>query len=403
MSLGIFENCKFVVVSNVRAMNALVRVHGGTVCRKVDAQTHYLVQSWLDDMSDSQEAQFALALRYAPHCQIVPPSFISACVERGQLVDVIEHAIGAQWKFARSSIHWAQNACIERLVGEDEVPQSFDEFDSPKADRRRDIGVRSNRNVLYIQSLIARRSNSRRASDLISALADLLGAFFHGMRVICTSDNNASILDDGDDGDECVVRVRYDADDRFVYPAERRRGRVRAIDVLESAWPQCKRAHRDVAMLALITDVDLFEVADSDEPFWGRAIGDGAAIASFHCFEATKRAVSSSSSSKTSKTPLYYVFNTIAHELAHTLGIDHCHHYKCLMNSVEASVDNIEATVLCPIDLHKLCHALDVDSIERAQRLIEAYAKHGKHMFQLEIKAAQLFLEQHHNVIDYSD
>ncbi len=64
----------------------------------------------------------------------------------------------------------------------------------------------------------------------------------------------------------------------------------------------------------------------------------------------------------------------LTHEIAHTLGIPHCVHYRCLMNEGGASGKPMH---LCPVCLRKLNHATGVDPVERYRRLLDAYRTAG--------------------------
>lgn len=63
-------------------------------------------------------------------------------------------------------------------------------------------------------------------------------------------------------------------------------------------------------------------------------------------------------------------FSTVLHECMHTIGIDHCIAWTCIMNSMVNSVFS-----LCPCDLRKLHHAIGFDIKERLHRLSKAYKK----------------------------
>lgn len=52
----------------------------------------------------------------------------------------------------------------------------------------------------------------------------------------------------------------------------------------------------------------------------------------------------------------------------HTMGIDHCQAWKCLMNSF--IIDSFE---ICPMDLKKLEIATKYNLLEREQRLLKIF------------------------------
>lgn len=61
---------------------------------------------------------------------------------------------------------------------------------------------------------------------------------------------------------------------------------------------------------------------------------------------------------------------TVLHETMHTMGIDHCVAWKCLMNAF--IVDTFE---ICPMDLKKLEIACKFNLIERQEKLIKLFKK----------------------------
>jgi hypothetical protein len=63
-------------------------------------------------------------------------------------------------------------------------------------------------------------------------------------------------------------------------------------------------------------------------------------------------------------------FSTVLHECMHTIGVDHCIAWTCIMNSFVNSVFS-----LCPSDLRKLYHAIGFDIKERLHRLFIVYKK----------------------------
>ena len=62
--------------------------------------------------------------------------------------------------------------------------------------------------------------------------------------------------------------------------------------------------------------------------------------------------------------------NTTIHETLHTMGIDHCVAWTCLMNAF--IVDTFE---ICPMDLKKLEIAKKFDLREREEKLLKIFRK----------------------------
>lgn len=68
----------------------------------------------------------------------------------------------------------------------------------------------------------------------------------------------------------------------------------------------------------------------------------------------------------------------LAHETAHMFGIQHCIHFRCLMNgSNHLAESDARPLHLCPVDLRKLHHSVGFDVIERYRRLHDFCEKIG--------------------------
>ena len=61
---------------------------------------------------------------------------------------------------------------------------------------------------------------------------------------------------------------------------------------------------------------------------------------------------------------------TVLHETMHTMGIDHCIAWKCLMNAF--IVDTFD---ICPMDLKKLEIAKKFNLLEREEKLLKIFRK----------------------------
>lgn len=68
----------------------------------------------------------------------------------------------------------------------------------------------------------------------------------------------------------------------------------------------------------------------------------------------------------------------LVHEIAHLFGVDHCIWYACCMNgSGHLAEDFAQPIYLCPVDLHKLQQLCGFDAVDRYQKLLEFFKKHG--------------------------
>ena len=77
---------------------------------------------------------------------------------------------------------------------------------------------------------------------------------------------------------------------------------------------------------------------------------------------------------------------TVMHEVLHTIGIDHCVAWKCLMNAFV--VDTFD---ICPMDLKKLEIARKFDLREREEKMLKIFKKLGyKEEIRLTLKKIQI-------------
>jgi len=74
---------------------------------------------------------------------------------------------------------------------------------------------------------------------------------------------------------------------------------------------------------------------------------------------------------------LWYTSSTIVHEIGHLFGLDHCVYYECVMEGTNTFDEfDRQPLYLCPVCLHKMCHAMNFDVMRRYVGLLEFYSKH---------------------------
>lgn len=83
------------------------------------------------------------------------------------------------------------------------------------------------------------------------------------------------------------------------------------------------------------------------------------------------------------------LFLTCAHELLHTMGVDHCVDYKCLMNGYISGGKH-----LCPIDMQKLREITKISFKERLNNLVSFYEENS---WKEELKWTKLLISQINN------
>jgi archaemetzincin len=72
------------------------------------------------------------------------------------------------------------------------------------------------------------------------------------------------------------------------------------------------------------------------------------------------------------------VLKLMSHEAGHILSIEHCVHYKCVMQGANSlREDDRHPMHLCPVDLEKLLWNVGGDATSRYRRLLDFYEKAG--------------------------
>lgn len=143
---------------------------------------------------------------------------------------------------------------------------------------------------------------------------------------------------------------------------------------------------KDGFCVVAITARDIYEhPRDDGEIVLGRGTGDRVGVISLYhhgkpqggATNNRKKSVSYSAEEK--RMWKLRTCKTMAHEMCHIFGIDHCVYYTCLMNAHASpdGQDNAEALHLCPIDLRKLGHSIGFDIGERYRQLATYYAREG--------------------------
>jgi len=150
--------------------------------------------------------------------------------------------------------------------------------------------------------------------------------------------------------------------------------RINVMNLLEILWDNLPE---DAIAVVAITMEDIYE--SPSDILMGRATGDGAAVISLNRFNTSITKDPKIFSSEKQIAWLSRVLPTIAHEVSHILGIDHCTYCKCLMNAWVEDLEVPSSSVdqpydLCPIDLQKLQHSLKFDIKTRFLKLFKYYS-----------------------------
>ena len=127
---------------------------------------------------------------------------------------------------------------------------------------------------------------------------------------------------------------------------------------------------RDAFAACAVTSLDMYEGKD-DEFICGRAYGGSRAAAvstARYALGLKPRIPTEPAASAVPDTGVLWrrVAATVAHELGHCFGVDHCVEWECVMNESNSIDEDVAAFFdLCPLDLAKVCAATGCDAVGR--------------------------------------
>ena len=154
----------------------------------------------------------------------------------------------------------------------------------------------------------------------------------------------------------------------------------------------------DAYCIVGITDQYIYE-GEPTGTMMGRAFG-GSRIAMFttaaygHALAGISSAAAVASTVSDARRLFAYLLATIAHELGHCFGLDHCGLYRCCMNSWSDGVAEFALApgrdrawagdvkgpcAMCPVCVRKLQFACGFDLRDRYVALVDAYGQLGMH------------------------
>ena len=118
-----------------------------------------------------------------------------------------------------------------------------------------------------------------------------------------------------------------------------------------------------------LTAYNIFNPDIPDDTIMGYSCGDGASIVSItECFDNKIKNIDIRNS-----ITFFELTKTCLHELSHTIGIDHCVEYHCIMNSQYVKESYKNPIYFCPICLSKLYVGLNLDLEKRFNDLYQFY------------------------------
>ena len=119
-----------------------------------------------------------------------------------------------------------------------------------------------------------------------------------------------------------------------------------------------------------LTAYNIYNPDIPDDIIMGYSCGDGASVVSLtECFNNKIKDINSKNNNA-----FFELVKTSLHELSHSIGIDHCVEYHCLMNSLYVKESFKNPIYFCPICLCKLYIGLNLDLEKRFIDLYKFYS-----------------------------
>ena len=140
--------------------------------------------------------------------------------------------------------------------------------------------------------------------------------------------------------------------------------------------------NKSTLMILGLTAYNIFNPDIPDDIIMGFSSGDGASIVSLtECYDNKLKDVI-----LRNKNAFFEMVKTSLHELCHTIGIDHCVDYHCIMNSQYVKESYKNPIYFCPICLCKLYVGLNLGLEKRFNDLYQFYVNNNMEESALWIK-----------------
>jgi predicted Zn-dependent protease len=140
--------------------------------------------------------------------------------------------------------------------------------------------------------------------------------------------------------------------------------------------------NKSTLMILGLTAYNIFNPDIPDDTIMGFSSGDGASIVSLtECYDNKLKDVVIRN-----KNAFFEMVKTSLHELCHTIGIDHCVDYHCVMNSQYVKESYKNPIYFCPICLCKLYVGLNLGLEKRFNDLYQFYVNNNMEESALWIK-----------------
>ena len=129
----------------------------------------------------------------------------------------------------------------------------------------------------------------------------------------------------------------------------------------------------DTYTIVGITSHNIYNPKYKDDIIMGLGCGSRSCVISIpECFDATIK-----DQTKADKNALFEMIKTASHEISHTMGIDHCVEYNCIMNSLYVKESDTKPLYFCPVCAYKLQTAVGFECEDRWKKLKKYYTMTG--------------------------
>eukprot|EP01084_Bolivina_argentea_P112089 199941_1 len=404
-----WSNFKFVINNNEPERHTLInsiKKEKGKIQKTITKHVNYYIQSWNTDDEDK------LGKCTDFNVKIVSSHYILQCIAPQKIIPFTEYSIDEYnnsntniWKKLINS-NLFSDPCKHSLEHES-IPQTVQEFNAYN------WKPATNNHTIYIVPIISdrmlkikqpsrkkRKLNSNKASNnmvidnkLLQLISEFVSSYFqlnveilnrismnindkkHSANIIMNNKIFEITVDNSENHMKFEVCDIIDAILELYENVNQNKCRNKSQKLKDNGY-----------CIIGITNEDIFEKDSGWGILRGRAFG-GSSVAVFTSYEYNN----DNNSLKNDK--LLMLLNTMAHELLHCFGQDHCVFYSCVMNAWSDVIDeyknnnndnnknnivSVSPMHLCPIDLKKLNIINPTFNIlKRYEMLFPFYEKYG--------------------------
>ncbi|KAL0479352.1 archaemetzincin [Acrasis kona] len=324
----------------------LIKSNGGIVSKKISAKADYYVQSY--EMDDDSKLELVKSLKIS----VIGHDYVEHCVQSGSKVNFKHYALSGKNKDNLDLVPLIQKEdlfpkILDYSREEEEQPQTF--YDFIEMER---YSPDEQKKYIYVAKLDVNGDVN------VNILMKFISAYFS----LPTKqyNNQVKVTPNKRRNKMCKIQIGD-----FVYDINTRKPvckntvtRINAMDVLDML---VEVIPKDAFCIVAITDQDIYEFDDDSSILMGRATGDRVCVVSTCRFDLVN-----------SKVEFNNFLKTLAHEICHVFGIDHCIFFSCVMNAIVGD-ENVEPMWLCPVDLSKLRKSVGFEIQHRYRNLITLF------------------------------